>query len=240
MLQIAAVVVGIIAIIMAISAITKKEIALSSAKRLTGRSAIIVGLAILFLGIVIVVFGLIGIPWLTGAFPPRSGLPTNVQELPADQQLVVQWENHSTSDKRCSAEFPSPPTPVNVEIDGRILERLTLQRIDGKGHYALSCTELSQTDADQPVGEVLEKSKEAFFAAILPDGGRFKLVSESKIEQDGVSGYQMEATAGPSSVSLSRTFLHAGRMYRASVIIAAGKKDDVDAKRFLESLRFSR
>jgi len=76
--------------------------------------------------------------------------------------------------------------------------------------------------------------------AAVPGGGQFKLISDSKIEKDGVAGLLLDMQAGPDRVSLHRIFVAGRDVYRLNVVIDAKRKDDKDALRFLESAQFKR
>ncbi len=64
MLQIAAIVIGIVAVVMGITALTKGEVQLSRKTTLRGGSARAAGVLTIVVGVAIIGFAFIGIPWL--------------------------------------------------------------------------------------------------------------------------------------------------------------------------------
>lgn len=133
MLQIAAIVAGLIAVVMGIAALAKGQVQLSRNKQLTGSGARAVGDGTVVVGVAIWVFALVGIPWLAGdpsifssTAASTSPAPSTVPEQPGNGE--PQWGRHATPDRVCSAEFPSSPENASLELAGRHLDRLQLQR----------------------------------------------------------------------------------------------------------------
>lgn len=224
---------------MGIAALTKGQVQLSRTKKLTGSRARAAGVGTILIGLAISVFALLGIPWLLQGPAPATRPPVPPILPGPAAQLGTQWSRQATTDGLCSAEFPGSATRATLEIAGRSLDRLTLQRQVGKGHYALTALALPD-DAKPTADEVLNEWRDNRLAMPIPGGGRFELIDESKVELDGLAGRQVSVQAGPNKVSLNRVFVVGRRIYRANVIIDTERKGDENAWRFLRSVQFQR
>jgi len=237
MLQVATFAVGVVAVFIGIRALVKGEVSLYATKKLRNSSARIAGLATLICGLGILVFAWLGFSWLLDGGATSTSIASQRAET---TQTNAQWIREQSPDSVCSVEFPGVPRKEEFDLGGTKLHKLTFQREAGQGFFSLSY--FRQPD-EAPIGnanEMLNNMRENNLRAAVPGGGQFKLISDSKIEKDGVAGLLLDMQAGPDRVSLNRIFVAGRDVYRLNVVIDAKRKDDKDALRFLESAQFKR
>lgn len=237
MLQIAAVVMGLVAVIMGIMAVLKDELQVSNTRKLIGAAARVVGMVTMVFGLAIVVFALLGITWLVSGHPGQAQW-SNPAEVPPDRPSEAEsaepkWGRQFTPDGLCSAEFPGMPTKSTIEGNGNTLHRLTFQREAGKGYFVLSYMRSSEDEPPPIPEEVVDKWRDNHLALPAPGGGQFKVIRERRFEKDGVSGRDVDFEAGADRVSLNRLFVIGRATYRLNVVIDPKRLNDADVSRFL-------
>jgi hypothetical protein len=253
-ITIAGAIFGAFAIIMGVGGFIRGHLQLSRERRLTDRAARIVGLGTSMVGLLLVGFVVFGLPSIMSRLGPPAlhrpvipqtttlvSSPSSTSEPETTPIIKAKWKRETTADMHCSAEFPGVPTSATIELtDGRALERITLQREGGLGHYALTCMPLPDSASGLEADIIINNWRDNHLAAPTPDGGRFELIEEAKIKLDGTPGRQVDLkfSLGSEKVSMNRVFVQRGRIYRANVVIDAKRKSDDDPQRFLKSVKF--
>lgn len=151
-----------------------------------------------------------------------------------------EWDRQSTADDVCSAEFPHPPELSELAAAGRVMLRMTLQRANGNGFYALNV--MKQHSEDPKVltlDEQIDTFRDNHLAMSIPDGSKFELLEERPIKCGDIVGREVTFLAGNDKVSLNQLFVFSGSTYRANIVIDKDKRNSSDVRRFFKSIRFS-
>lgn len=237
---------GVFTISLGAKAFTPNGLPLTKSRNLTGNTAKAIGAACILLGMAFIADGVFGTARIIAlvskpernAATDKSLNASPVSPLLKSLPAAAGWDRHYTNDRQCSAEFPARPEVSQLNANGNEMQRMTLQRADGKGFYALNVMPVPKDSPMQTLEQIVESFRENHLAMKMPDGSGFTLLSERAIEQNEIHGSELNLAAGDDKVSLNRIFLSNGSIYRANVVIDTAAKDEADVNRFFESIRF--
>lgn len=148
------------------------------------------------------------------------------------------WERRTTSDGKCSAEFPGEAISDRQPAIGPsgAVSRLILVKDNGVT-YSLMYADLLDQLREMSAEMKLDNIKTFGPALATSRGEKYEFVSEEKIELDGNPAREIEFAVGGGKVMLCRVFFLGNRIYGAVATVPADRKNSDETQRFLKSIR---
>jgi hypothetical protein len=148
------------------------------------------------------------------------------------------WRRYTLADGGCSAEFPAPPQAETHQPAGVPPRGLEVTRDAGTRYYLLRESDLPAAVPDGEADETLDRLRDTITAAGEAKGHALDVVRERPITLDGARGRELECVGGGGAALTTRFFVREGMLYQILALTHQPRKDDEEARRFLESFRF--
>ncbi len=149
----------------------------------------------------------------------------------------AEWTRYQTSDGVCSVQLPGTPKQATRSAGGAESHLLRFSRPDAASYTLMSmnlATPASPLAREQLLDSIREKASD--FGEHV--GATYKFLGEQAITIDGIDGREIQFKVGGTNSLRFRVFLYRDHLYQVAALTPWGAGDDVEARLFLDSIRF--
>jgi hypothetical protein len=148
------------------------------------------------------------------------------------------WKEFSSQECRCSAQYPGNPQPKTQAMQTKVgtLEAKMFMLEMPTAFYAMAYVDYPK-DAlgKKPPDELLDGARDGAVGNV-----KGKLGSETKISMNGYPGRELRIEAPGDLALQARIYMVKERLYQILVVMPKSKESEAEAKKFLDSFKFSK